>query len=328
MAIEFLRSYFRKNTPSKRKVLFEPWHLGDVIIAAATFRAMPENLAIACAQKYYSVLKNIVPTIMPSQMILISADHTDGKGNKFKFSAPIQIFNDDVEVLSIRGDVRDLILAKRTFPAAKIRFYGWVAFFARRSAMANALVLLLRYPVKNRYEYWAETAGVPFDAIKSSYLSQQNRGVRNETQIGVYIGARYPSKYYPHYRQLILDLQRDGYKVAPVAFSREEADYYDFPVEVMKSDELIEFMKCCRYVISGDTGPMHLAAFLGCKTFVIGHISNIKEWLPPLAGAISSSTCPVGYRPRPEYETSAAVPGWPEASEVQSAFYEWIKQSP
>jgi ADP-heptose:LPS heptosyltransferase len=86
-----------------------------------------------------------------------------------------------------------------------------------------------------------------------------------------------------------------------------------------KWPELVEHLRCARYVVTNDSGPMHLAAYLGCQTLALFRGSNVLEWLPPGAEALSSAAAPNGYRPVRGYWSDQVLPGWPSPDEVMKA---------
>jgi ADP-heptose:LPS heptosyltransferase len=79
---------------------------------------------------------------------------------------------------------------------------------------------------------------------------------------------------------------------------------------------LIRELSSADWVIANDSGPMHLAAFLGAKTIVIALISNIQEWLPPGAIPVCSQRMPKGHMPISLYTTDEILEGWPEPERV------------
>jgi ADP-heptose:LPS heptosyltransferase len=80
--------------------------------------------------------------------------------------------------------------------------------------------------------------------------------------------------------------------------------------------ELVAQLRTARYVICNDSGPMHLAAYLGCRTLALSRCSNILEWLPPGVTAISSPSAPKGYRPVPDYWSDRILTDWAAPDEV------------
>ena len=95
------------------------------------------------------------------------------------------------------------------------------------------------------------------------------------------------------------------------------------PVGVAEADvlrlvdrELVNTLRKSVYVITNDSGPMHLAALVGCCTLVISRISAIQEWIPPGVIALISEQAPKGFRPDPAYQSDGTVGGWPTARKV------------
>ncbi|MDQ2868931.1 MAG: hypothetical protein M3R59_11080, partial [Verrucomicrobiota bacterium] len=69
-------------------------------------------------------------------------------------------------------------------------------------------------------------------------------------------------------------------------------------------------------VITNDSGPMHVAAFLGCRTTAIVRTSPIEEWAPPGVAIVRSAQTPIGYRPHLRYMSDESLPGWPSVEAV------------
>ena len=82
--------------------------------------------------------------------------------------------------------------------------------------------------------------------------------------------------------------------------------------------ELIEKLRNAGKVITNDSGPMHLSAFIGCSTIALSRCSNILEWLPPGVKALSSPLAPRGYQPVPDYWSDRVLRDWPTSAEIVS----------
>jgi len=90
-------------------------------------------------------------------------------------------------------------------------------------------------------------------------------------------------------------------------------------VQRPKWPELVAHLRSAGYVVTNDSGPMHLAAYLGCPTVALSRCSNIAEWLPPGVTALSSPSAPQGYRPIPDYWSDKTLSAWPSAVEVMGS---------
>ena len=303
-------------------LLFEPWNLGDALIAASVARLAPDSIILACNSRWHEALTlasagslNLLPLDLPYVWRTGKRHGSLGDaaflGSRFS-AAQLGA----LEVVSIRGDLRDWFAARRIFAAASCRFTGWRPFLARKLSWFDRPYALGTLPVRNRYRAWAEAAGLPFSAVEQGYAVRT--GQRRDGPIVIHLGAQWRSKQYPQVAQLARLLRGSGLKVQMLAGPDDplppgiSADVVQRP----RWPELVERLKSASQVIANDSGPMHLAAFLGCRTIALSRCSNIAEWLPPGVTALSSPSAPRGYRPIPGYWSDAVLPGWPAPDEI------------
>src|SRR5690348_11562716 len=123
-----------------RTVFFEPWNLGDVVIAAAALRESKDPVSLACHSMWHRLLRCALNETPNLDLIAVDLPYTTRqRGNPFDTGnhANNERFGDVREVLSIRGDLRDFAVARKIFPHARIRMKGWLRFFGRKSAIVN-----------------------------------------------------------------------------------------------------------------------------------------------------------------------------------------------
>jgi hypothetical protein len=229
----------------------------------------------------------------------------------------------DLEVISIRGDLRDWISARRTFTKARFEFSGWIPYLARWIAPLDLPYRFGMLPVRNRYRAWAGAAGVTFDAIEQQ--RQRHAPVCDHAPVIIHLGAQWRSKQYPWVAELAAQLEKAGNRVEILAGPEDP-----LPPEIGEGavsrppwPELVQRLREGSFVITNDSGPMHLAAYLGCRTIALSRCSNVVEWLPPGARALSSPAAPKGYTPVRKYWSDAVLPGWPEPEEVIGILDGW-----
>src|SRR5205814_458976 len=124
-----------KSAGSRGLVLFEPWSLGDVFIAAAALRQLEKPAALACHSMWHPLLRRALAEIPELDLLAIDLPYTTRRrANPFDagVSAEAGKHSEVREVLSIRGDLRDFAAARKIFPRARIRMNGWVRFFGRK----------------------------------------------------------------------------------------------------------------------------------------------------------------------------------------------------
>ena len=82
------------------------------------------------------------------------------------------------------------------------------------------------------------------------------------------------------------------------------------------NQQLVDAFRASSHVVVNDSGPMHLAAILRCRTVPVVRTSGIREWLPPATIPIEAKDTPQGYRPRPEYMSDSVIEGWSSPEEI------------
>ena len=300
--------------------LFEPWSLGDVIIAASVLRELIEPATLACHGDWHPIVREILRDTPELRLLSVDLPYTTRKrGSPFDASGRSKVMRmEEVSlVLSIRGDARDYMAARNMFPRARIRMTGWIRFWARKSALLNSPFLLGFASVQNRYRSWASLAGISYDRVEQAYRERQSGAPRNG-EVVIHIGAQWRSKQYPHVVELREVLRRHGYEVRLVAGEKDLLPRGVDEAAVMRAQDqpLIELLRSAEHVITNDSGPMHLAAFLGCRTTALVRTSPIEEWVPPATRIVASDKTPRGYRPHRRYKSDEILSDWPSIAAI------------
>ena len=286
------------------KVFFEPWGLGDAIIAAAVAREVPAAV-LACQAQWQ-------PLLPLAQFVTTSLPYTTRNRRHFAdWGDAAPLLTEPCEILNIRGDLRDWFAAKRLFPRGRRRFNGWLQFAPH---YVGWLDWQLR-PVRNRYQAWAELAGVTFAQLEQSYRRRQANGPRNG-RVVIHIGAGRRCRQYPHFAALAALLRQRGFE--PVLLAGP-GDPLPAGARCVSGAELVQALRDAEWVIANDSGPMHLAALLGCRTVALARVTNIHEWLPPATRFVASPLMPRGYRMDPRYNSDEVLSGWPSPEQVVAA---------
>jgi len=312
------------------KILFEPWNLGDAIIAASIARLAPDRLALACNSKWHEVLtlasngslkliRLDLPYVWRTDKNFFSLGEAAAIGSGFSAEQKRRI-----EVVSIRGDVRDLVAAHRIFKGAAFNFSGWLPFCARKSSLIDLPFRLGLLTVRNRYHAWAKAARIPLDNVERSYDTPS--GKRADAPVVIHTGAQWRSKQYPQVADLAALFREAGNRVTILAGPDDPLPAGVDPEDIHRPGwpELVSQLRDAKFVVTNDSGPMHLAAYLGSKTLVLSRCSNILEWLPLGTKAISSPMAPKGYRPVPAYWTDRILNAWPSPEEVKAQCDGWV----
>jgi hypothetical protein len=316
------------------KLLYEPWNLGDAIIAASAASACPETIMLACNSRWHEVLTLISRgslRLIPLDLPYVWRSHQGW----YDLSPPPPLSDfipesdrHDLEVISIRGDLRDWISARRTFKEARFRFSGWIPYLARWIAPLDLPYRYGMLPVRNRYRAWATAAGVPSGEIERQSRARLQSG--SGGPVVIHLGAQWRSKQYPHVAELAALLEKAGHRVEMLAGPEDPLPpgIGEDVVTRPRWPELVQRLAGGSFVITNDSGPMHLAAYLGCRTLALSRCSNITEWLPPGARALSSPAAPRGYTPVRKYWSDAVLPGWRRPEEVVALLKTWNRQVP
>jgi hypothetical protein len=303
-------------TDAKKLILFEPWSMGDALVAAAIELQDPTRLVLACNSRWHVLLRAAAEGIAAPELITVDLDYIHrtrtGRWNSGSLTA---ISTSATNVATIRGDIRDYRAAKKLFPNASIHSSGWLAFAARRSALLDVPYAQGRLPLRNRYRAWASIASVPWEKLERFY--EQKLPAPATPLITVHIGAQWRSKQYPHVAKLAELLTRT-HQVQIVAAPGDP-----LPVGVAETDvrrlvdhELVDAFRASSHIVVNDSGPMHLAAILRCRTHPVARISAIDEWLPPATIPIVAKDAPKGYRPHPNYMSDFVAEGWPSPEDI------------
>jgi hypothetical protein len=308
------------------KILFEPWALGDAVIAAATAREAPEELTLACHSKWHALLQAAAPNLRLTAVDLPYS--TRDRRSALDLGSPAGRIREDAaslpEVLSIRGDLRDWIAIKRLYPGSRARISGFGPFLTRRSPILDIPYRLGLLPIRNRYRAWAELSGTPFESIQRSYRALKD-GRSKDGPILIHLGAQWRSKQFPQVSEL-LEILRKYQKVLLIAAPHDKLPHglEQTSVQRVIGQPLTNLFATARCLIANDSGPMHLAAFMGCPTAVVSRASNFAEWAPPEVEVIAAQDMPRGYRPDPRYASDEILEGWPSAAQVADQTTQWL----
>jgi hypothetical protein len=303
-------------THSRKLILFEPWNMGDALIATAIALQDPTRLALACNSRWHPLIRAATEGIATPELIPANLDYANrSRTGRWNTGTLTEISSSATDVATIRGDIRDYRAASKLFPCATIHSSGWLPFAARRSAILNLPFSRSWLPIRNRYHAWAAIASVPWHQVEHFY--QQKLPQPASPLITIHIGAQWRSRQYPHVAKLasLLALSSPVQIVAgpgdPLPTAIAEVN-----VRRLLNQDLIDAFRTSAHVIVNDSGPMHLAALLRCRTHPIARMSAIAEWLPPATIPIQANDMPKGYRPHPSYMSDTIIDGWPSPETI------------
>jgi hypothetical protein len=300
---------------SKSSILFEPWNMGDAVMALAIALQDPTRLSLACNSKWHELLRCAAHGMdMPKFLSVDLGYISRNKDGYLKFGDLPKIY-DNTTVLSIRGDVRDYYAAKKMFPNSQIRANGWLSFLAKRSTLIDFPFARGWAPVRNRYRAWALMANIKWADVERFY--QQKGPLTTPRSVVIHVGAQWRSRQYPHVAELVENLKKtSNVQVVAGPGNLLPDGIRDSDVSRLVNYDLVNVLQSSSYVITNDSGPMHLAALLRCRTLVVTRQAAIQEWLPPTVVAVESKDAPKGYMPNSVHLSDRVSGGWPSSEEV------------
>lgn len=307
---------------NQKIALFEPWGLGDSIIAAAAARERPEEFFLYCSSKWHPILREACDgkvILQPAELSYTSRLPQGAIGpsrEKGTQNTPKAI----VKIYSIRGDPRDWLAIRRFFPGVRVRMTGWLEFLAKKTIFFDWIYRARILRVRSRYERWEQLLNLPKGAVARRYSLQRILQGKSSIpgKVIIHLGAQWKSKQYPHVDALREKTKALGFSVNLLAGPHDPLPPNINENEVSRPSvpELIRELRSADWVIANDSGPMHLAAFVGAKTIVLSLLSNIQEWLPPGVIPVCSDRMPKGHMPISSYTTDEILEGWPEPEKV------------
>ena len=301
--------------------IFEPWSLGDAVIALTFAKQAPQMTTLYIDNRFVPILSLLAKDCEHISFCGLTIDYTRrGQGKRF--------LNDIIRVrpvetsisvvLSIRGDIRDYLLAKKLFPKTKIIMTGCVPFLARRFWPLDWLLICLGIAVNNRYGLWQTLAArLQWPFAHPPVKPRQTAKTQNDKpSILIHTGAQWRSKAYPYQCQIAKRLASLGYAPLLAYGPGDPNPTNDGTSTCLEGQQLITAIQTADLVICNDSAPMHLASACNVKALVLANVSCVFEWLPPGAVYLASPKMPQGYRPRPAYMSDKTVDGWMDPEDV------------
>jgi len=202
--------------------------------------------------------------------------------------------------LSARWDPRDHLLL-RVIGAEKR-----LGFPRLRSEICLTQPLGRPEPGAHRYEHWRLMArALGFELPPRERLSLPH--IRPQGEVLVHTGAGQAVRVWPldRYLALVTNLRQEGYQVR-VACDPEQRNWWLGVGETSvatprRVNELLELLDRAGAFIGNDSGPGHLAGFVGVPTFTFFG-PQVPDWFAPLHPAsewIEGKACP--YKPCSDY---------------------------
>ena len=307
---------------NRKAILFEPWAMGDALIAASALALRPDELVLVCQSRWHQIVLDAIPDLEAASLIGIETSY-EAKSGKSGVTCSIDPRFKELNgapVYSIRGDVRDYYLARKIFDRSRVRMTGWIPFVARKIPFFD---LPFRHGIcqaKNRYRMWMDLLGLEWAELESYYrCAAKDRA--SAGAVAIHVGAQWKSKQFPRVGELAALLRQAGKRVEILAGEGDPLPQGVSPsqVQVAMGRDLVERLKGCEFAVTNDSGPMHLAALLGAPTVAVGCSSNLACWAPPGVITVCAEKMPKGYAPSPGYWSEEDAKGWPAPEEIMQA---------
>ena len=294
-------------------LFFEPWGLGDAIIAARVASSVTD-IGLCIKPQWHPIVNAIYPSLYLLPVLLeYTFKHNDFK-SAFKQSFPLSSSDYSGKVISIRGDIRDKMAMRRMFPKAKICVSGYYAFAAKKIPLLNIPGKLGLLKVINRYDRWSYDAGLkPLDKRRERFQTVPYTIQKPIHSIAIHIGTSWLSKRYPWWFKLGTILEKRGYNVyylysSEDRLSQSEKEHEGKLIHFSNGD-LVSFIRDkVDLAIVNDSAPMHLAAALNKMVLVISAVANVEEWLPPGFVITITKNKISGYAPLSTYKYDEIIP--------------------
>lgn len=304
---------------TQKSILFEPWALGDTLIAASALALSPAEFVLVCQSKWHPIVSEAVGSAAQLDLIGIETSYEAKSGKKGIACSIDSRFNEynGCPVYSIRGDLRDYYLARKIFTRSAVRMNGWLPFLARKLPLVDLPYRMGLFPVRNRYRMWTDLLGLDFARLEGRYLAGRDQR-RALGRVALHVGSQWKSKQYPAVAGLAALLRDSGREVEILAGEGDPLPegVAAREVRVVMGRELVASLTGYDFVVANDSGPMHLAALLGTPTVAIGLGANLDCWAPPGALLVKGEGMPRGYAPRRGYWSERGLAGWPAPERV------------
>jgi ADP-heptose:LPS heptosyltransferase len=294
--------------PSKQKLLaVELWGLGDLIIATPFLQAASQKFAVTLLAKPYA--KDLRPRLWPDiEVVPFVAPWTAFRRKYRLYKWP---WGRILRLRTLRKTRFDVALSARWDPRDHLLL--WLSGAMRRlgfprlqSQLFLNQPLIRPHPAAHRYDYWRVMGqALGLDLPSTSRITRVPSSHGHEVLL--HSGAGQSVRVWPldRYRVVLTRLRQQGYNVQ-IACDPDQRDWWNQAGEAgtavpRSAAELLSLMDRAGVFIGNDSGPAHLAAFLGIPTFTIFGPQLPERFAPlhPAGEYLEGKPCP--YKPCSDY---------------------------
>lgn len=271
-------------------VLFEPWTLGDVVIAVYTAKLLKDrdyNVSIVCSVHWKEWLLTLN---LFDEVIGFRLPWTEKKQKynitRYSLHEFLELRNKLKNLLpnyicDIRGDIRNFFLLNILNVTKVISL-----FESKKSNVYQRPLLLLRK--------------MNIDVVKKDFLEPPTISQNNiERKIICFFGASWKNRQVPMEKSIdiVTSLLNIGYRVIIILQPIDDIKIWD-KIKDLYSDKIltvkgsinsvVDEIKNSSVCISTDSGWLHIATFYRIPTIGLFGYDTINEWAPPYTEIVCS----------------------------------------
>lgn len=266
--------------PRRHIAIFEPWGLGDIVIAllaAKAVHAAGNTVSLLCDGRWAGWLNTFpfVSRVIPVNIPWTSKDRKYAP-SRYRISDFVRLRGElaaetPTTVCELRGDIRNVLLLK--------------------ALRVGEVVSLRGETISNRYDRpgaLLRRMGIP-EARAGRAARDENRG---RGKVACFFGAEWPNRRVPFAKaaRVVEGLLEAGHSVSVILSPGEESAAWSRVGTGHESSlslirralpEVCAALAGHDTIVSTDSGWMHVGFFYGLSVIGLFAFSNAEEWAPP-----------------------------------------------
>lgn len=277
----------------KSILIFEPWNLGDLVIAAGFARYINEKynttFSFICKGQWaewlrsQNFIENVFTFEAPWARMYGKYNPLNYKLSKIYQLSRFLAKTDADLIWDVRGDIRHKFFLK---------------------AITKKKIYSIKYPKNiNVYKRLIFFIRDNFKDVDLEPFNKYNlENIRTVKAISIFIDSYWPNKQLPYQKalELIVNLLSNGYLVKLIIPPNKDYEFVNelvlkFPNNfyLIKGsiNYVTEEIKKSDLMISTDSGWMHMAYYYSIPCIALFGFDNHKEWAPPNTRVIIAENC-------------------------------------